>query len=39
MVPYGSSPVARLYLAKNNAPEEEAAQSHYTKAWHKTYPI
>ena len=35
MVPCGSSPVARLYLAKNKAPEEEAAQSHYTKAWHK----
>ena len=25
MVPCGSSPVARLYLAKNEAPEEEAA--------------
>ena len=24
MVPCGSSPVARLYLAKNEAPEEEA---------------
>ena len=25
MVPYGSSPVARLYLAKNETPEEEAS--------------
>ena len=25
MVPCGSSPVARLYLAKNEAPEEEAS--------------
>ena len=27
MVPCGSSPVARLYLAKNEAPEEEEAVS------------
>ena len=26
MVPCGSSPVARLYLAKNEAPEEEAGR-------------
>ena len=25
MVPCGSSPVARLYLARNEAPEEEAS--------------
>ena len=27
MVPCGSSPVARLYLAKNEAPEEEAVRA------------
>ena len=29
MVPCGSSPVARLYLAKNEAPEEEAVPVQY----------
>ena len=29
MVPRGSSPVARLYLAKNEAPEEEAGSVRY----------
>ena len=33
MVPCGASPVARLYLAKNEAPEEEAVSaSHHREA-------
>ena len=31
MVPCGSSPISRLYLAKNEAPEEEAGLDPYTK--------
>ena len=37
MVPCGSSPVARLYLAKNEAPEEEAVKGRSSERARRSY--